>query len=134
MPTDVPANVTVWQGLSWCDLRDLYARAAVVAVPLIGRTDYAAGANAALETMAMCRPLVVTATPGIADDVVGEEMALFPPPDDPAALAHYLERSLAHPRLTAQRVDSARATVEARNAVERYVAALAGTIAEVNGS
>ena len=62
---EVPGNVTFTRGLSFCALRELYARASVVCVPIEKGTRYAAGINGMLEGMAMGRPLVVTRTPGL---------------------------------------------------------------------
>jgi glycosyltransferase involved in cell wall biosynthesis len=127
----LPPNVTVRHSLTWCDLRALYERAAVILVPLLPMTDYAAGVNTVLEAMAMAKPVVVTATPGIADYVAEGETALFVPPSDASALARAIERTFAHPRISAGRAASARQAVEAQNAIEGYVAALTRIISEV---
>ena len=70
-------------------MRELYAKASVVAVPLEPGTRYAAGVNGVLEAMAMGRPLVVTRTPGIAD-YLDEGAVRSVHPGDPDALAEAL--------------------------------------------
>jgi glycosyltransferase involved in cell wall biosynthesis len=129
---DMPPNVVILRDLTWCDLRALYERAAVVVVPLLPGIDYAAGVNAALEAMAMGRPLVVTATPGIAEYVAEGENALIVPPADPDALVRAVEGIFTRPGLATQRTASARQAVEAHNRIEGYVALLARILREVN--
>lgn len=48
------------------ELRDLYAQAKLVVLPL-ENVDYAAGVNSALEAMAMGKPLIASQTTGIAE-------------------------------------------------------------------
>ena len=56
-------SVTVHRQLSYSALRDLYARARVVVVPL-GDVDYDAGVTAITEALAMAKPVIVTQTRG----------------------------------------------------------------------
>jgi len=88
--------------------------------------------NAVLEAMAMARPLVVTATPGIVDYVADGETALLVPPLKPDALAAAIEQTFADPRAATHRADHARLEVEVRSRIEGYVAALARIIGEVS--
>ncbi|HEU5318508.1 MAG TPA: glycosyltransferase [Chloroflexota bacterium] len=62
-----PWNVTV-TSLDYQELRALYARAAVVVVPVV-ETDFQAGVTTVLEAMAMGKPVVVTHTAGQTDVV-----------------------------------------------------------------
>ncbi|MGH2514464.1 MAG: glycosyltransferase family 4 protein [Ktedonobacterales bacterium] len=64
---NLPRNVTV-QSYTYLPLRDLYAAARVVAVPL-HEVDNQAGITVILEAMAMGKPVVVTATRGQTDVV-----------------------------------------------------------------
>ncbi len=52
--------------LPFNELRDLYAQAKLVVLPL-ENVDYAAGVNSALEAMAMGKPLIASQTTGIAE-------------------------------------------------------------------
>ncbi|HKW78672.1 MAG TPA: glycosyltransferase family 4 protein, partial [Candidatus Limnocylindria bacterium] len=63
-----PPNVTVGR-FDYPSLRSLYARAAIVAVPLRD-VDFQAGVTTILEAMAMGKPVVVTHTAGQFDIVV----------------------------------------------------------------
>lgn len=114
------SGLQISRPLSFGALRDAYARAAVVVVPLQKGIRYAAGVNAVLEAGAMGCSLVVTRTPGLADylDVATRTVE----PDDPEALASAIEEA------TANRPDpvALRALVERRHRIEDYAAALAG--------
>jgi glycosyltransferase involved in cell wall biosynthesis len=63
-----PANVQVG-GFRYVALRDLYAQAAVVVVPL-DDVDFQAGVTTILEAMAMAKPVVVTETYGGGDIIL----------------------------------------------------------------
>lgn len=77
------------------ELRQLYARAAVVACPS-RREGFGV---ACLEAMAHGRPVVATGVGGLLDLVVDGETGIVVPPRDPAALRSALERLLADPEL-----------------------------------
>jgi glycosyltransferase involved in cell wall biosynthesis len=62
-----PENVSV-TSLDYFGLRELYARAAVVVVP-VQETDFQAGVTTILEAMAMGKPVIVTHTAGQTDVV-----------------------------------------------------------------
>lgn len=128
---DVPANVTIRRGLERPALRDLYDRASVVVVPLEPGLDIAAGVNAVLEGMSMRKPVVVTATPGIADYVRDGEDALMVPPGDPPALAAAIERVLGDHGLAEGLAGAGRAVIDAGRNLDGYVAALRDVVAEL---
>lgn len=131
-PTDdLPRHVTVRQRLPYVALRELYDRASVVVVPLEPDLGWAAGVNGVLEAMAMRKPLIVSATPGIAEYVTHEENALVIPPGDPSALDAAIATLLSD-RVTAARLASAgRALVESGRIVDHYVAEVTGIAAEL---
>jgi glycosyltransferase involved in cell wall biosynthesis len=119
-----PANVQVG-GFRYVALRDLYARAAVVVVPL-DDVDFQAGVTTVLEAMAMGKPVVVTDTEG-GGDIIQDRRAVvrsrktpprpvnllaslaaqsgmrlqpngfYVPPKEPAALERALRYLLDHP-------------------------------------
>jgi glycosyltransferase involved in cell wall biosynthesis len=74
---DLPPNVTVGS-FSYADLRDLYARAAVVVVPLAD-VDNQAGVTTILEAMAMGKAVVVTQSVGQTDVVLDRRDHARPP-------------------------------------------------------
>jgi glycosyltransferase involved in cell wall biosynthesis len=121
----LPGNVEVQSGLSHVELRDLYARATCVAVPL-RRPEFeygseGAGLTALLEAAATALPVVATARP-IFRDYLGDAKITVPP-EDPAALREALERELASGDGAA-----ARAAVEQHHTTRAFAAALAPLI------
>jgi glycosyltransferase involved in cell wall biosynthesis len=101
-------------------LRDAYARAAVVVVPLVP-TDFQAGVTSILEAMAMARPVVVTATEGQRDIVEDGVTGAMVPPGDPAALREAVARLLASPGERRRLGANAREAVVSRFGLDAYV-------------
>jgi glycosyltransferase involved in cell wall biosynthesis len=126
----VPPNVTVHRALDRPALRDLYDRATAIVVPLEAGQELSAGVTAVLEAMAMARPLVATAAPGIAEYVRGDGVVTVPA-GDPAALAEALDGLLRDPARARELGAAGRARVEARHTLDAYVAGLSATLAEV---
>lgn len=137
-----PANVSV-QSLDYHALRALFARAALVAVP-VDDVDFQAGVTTVLEAMAMAKPVVVTHSYGQTDVIEDrrsvtrgaqerarpisllrnvaekEEVEIDPngfyvPPHDPEALRRAIVYLLDHPE------DRARLGAAGRRAVERLM-------------
>ncbi len=133
----LPANVEV-VSLDYLGLRDLYARARIVVVPL-REIDNQAGITTILEAMAMAKPVIVTATTGQRDVVRGRlwtaagpsdrliggpaafgvdsdageaETGLYVPPGDPAALRTAIRHLLDHPAEAAVMGTAGRRLVE----------------------
>lgn len=129
--SEIPAEVVVRSGLAYRELRDLYDRASVVVVPLEPDLDFAAGVNGVLEAMAMSRPLVVTATPGIADYVEDAVTARLVPAGDAGALQEAIRELLRHRQAAEQLGANARAMVDGGRNLETYVAELGTIFAEV---
>ena len=92
---DVPPNVDVG-AYDLFDLRQLYADAAFVVVPL-QETDFQAGITTILEAMSMGKAVVCTRTTGQTDTIVDGETGLYVPPGDPGALRAAIERLLDDP-------------------------------------
>jgi glycosyltransferase involved in cell wall biosynthesis len=107
---DLPPNVEVRLDASPIEVRDLYAGAACVVVPI--RSETAAvgtensGTIAVLEAMASARPLVVSERPYLEDYVDPGETALTVPPEQPAALGHAVA-SLLRDAAAAERLGAA---------------------------
>src|SRR5262249_40496217 len=114
-------HVEILQGLSFRELRERYARAAVVVVPLRGRERYAAGVNVVQEAMAMGKAVVVSDTPGIADYLVdGETGRVVAPGDAPALRAVLGERRADHDE-RARLGANARAAIGAGRTFEHFL-------------
>jgi glycosyltransferase involved in cell wall biosynthesis len=80
-----PENIQVCGQVTYNTLRELYAGARLVVVPLFD-VDYAAGVNSVLEAMAMAKPAIVSSTQGIADYIQEAETGMYVPCGDPEAL------------------------------------------------
>lgn len=142
---DCPANVEV-AAFDYRALRDLYARAAVVVVPL-SDVDFQAGVTTILEGMAMGKPVIVTATPGQTDVVHDrrgvvrgvpprpesllaglaeragvqlEPNGLYVPPGDAEALRRAIVYLLDHPTERARLGAAGRRTVEQLMRVDQF--------------
>jgi len=124
----VPANVEVRLDISPAEVRDLYAGAACVVVP-IRREGFRFGTEnsgtiALLEASACARPLVVTERAYLTD-YLRPETALAVPPEEPEALRAAIARVLADRPLAATLSSSARRLVEAEHTTGRFAARLA---------
>lgn len=131
-PTDrMPSHVTVRQRISSIALRQLYDRASVVVVPLEPGLQSAAGVNGVLEAMAMRKPLIVSATPGLESYVADGQNALIVPPCDPLALRAAITTLLTD-RGAAQRLATAgHALVQAGRNLDGYVANVTSIASEL---
>lgn len=126
---DLPDNVTVGR-LPLDELRDLYARSAVVVVPVV-ETDFQAGITTILEAMSMGRPVVSTRTTGQTDTIVDGETGLYVPPGDSDALGDAIRRCLDDPEAASARGAAARRWTVEHADVERYAASLAEIVRAV---
>jgi glycosyltransferase involved in cell wall biosynthesis len=120
---DVPANVTA-RGYELFELRQLYADAAFVVVPLED-TDFQAGITTILEAMAMGKAVVCTLTRGQTDVVIDGENGLYVAAGDPVALRQAIERLVADPAEAARLGANGRCWVEEHADLDAYVAQLA---------
>lgn len=126
-----PPRVTVARGMSATTLRDLYARAAVVVVPLFNGLDFAAGVNGVLEAMAMRKPLIVSATPGLAGYVEDGINARLVTPEHPESLRDAIAGLLSDRRQADQLAAAGHAIVEEGRNLDTFVAEMAAIVREV---
>jgi glycosyltransferase involved in cell wall biosynthesis len=114
----LPPNARVRYGVSWEQLRALYAGAACVVVPQ--RHDFyrygteAGGLSALLEAMAMARPTVASERAILAEYVTHGHTALVAPPESPAHLRAAIEHLLDDRPFASSLGAAARADVERR--------------------
>lgn len=122
----VVAHVTFHGPLSQDRVRDVVARASVLAAPcVLGADGNRDGLpTVLLEAMAAGTPVVSTPVTGIPEAVRDEETGLLVPPGDATALAAALGRVLGDAALASRLADGARVLVEAEFDVERTSAAL----------
>jgi glycosyltransferase involved in cell wall biosynthesis len=134
---DLPRNVEVTRGLDYPELRELYARARCVALP-VRRPEFrfgteSSGLTALLEAMAMAKATVVTNRPIFAEYAVADESALTVPAEDPTALRDALDRLLADDAIVRRLGQAARASVEEHFTMEDFTAGLDRVIRDVVG-
>lgn len=129
---DVPENVDVRLDITPAEVRELYAGAACVVVPIRAEghrygTENS-GTIALLEAMAMARATIVTRRSTLADYVRPDETAVTVPAEDPHALRDAITRVL-HDADAAMRMGaSARRAVEERFTTRAFAGRLADVI------
>jgi len=121
-PQRWPANVRAGFA-GYVELRDLYARAAVVAVPLV-ENDFQAGVTTILEAMAMGKAVVVSATSGQKDVIEDGVTGLTVPPSDPARLGEAIRSLLDQPSERRRLGRNARDAFESRFTLDLYTQVL----------
>jgi glycosyltransferase involved in cell wall biosynthesis len=121
-------NITVGRRYDTTKLRDLYAGARFVVLPL-KRVQFAAGVTAILEAMAMGKAVVVTDSPGLADYVRDRENGLVVPAESPEAMRRAMLELWENPALAAELGREGRRRVEERLNTDRYVDSVARLLA-----
>jgi glycosyltransferase involved in cell wall biosynthesis len=86
----------VAERLSFLQLRDLYADAAIVVIPLAAH-EHPGGITALFEAMAMGKPIIASDVATVREFLTDSETALLVPPGDTAALAAAIAGLLADP-------------------------------------
>lgn len=112
------------------ELRDLYARASVVVVPLV-ETDFQAGVTTVLEAMAMGKAVIVTATKGRSGVVHDGLTGITVSPGDAAELGDAVRYLLENPAERRRLGWSAREAIVDGYSVEAYAGRLAGHLADL---
>ncbi len=123
---DIPANVSA-RGYDLFELRQLYADAAFVVVPL-QETDFQAGITTILEAMSMGKAVVCTRTTGQTDVIVDGENGRTIPPGSPAALRAVIGELLADPAEAARLGAAGRNWVVEHADIDVYVRRLAALV------
>ncbi len=113
-------------------LRDLYRRAAVVAVP-VRDVFQPSGYSVALQAMACGKPVVLSRNKGLWDTEVLEsgQNCIFVPSGDPDALGAAIDRLRLDPALRRRLGEAARATARSHFALERMNRSLKDLIATI---
>ncbi len=125
-PATWPANFDCRQ-LDYQELRQTYARAQVVVIPVL-QTDFQAGITSVLEAMAMGKAVVTTKTDGRQPAVRDGYTGLLVPPGDPLALREAIFSLLKDPAERARLGANARRAVQACYSVQVYARRLAWTL------
>lgn len=130
----IPDNLEVRLNVGADEVRELYAGARCVVVPVRPESDPRgtenSGTVALLEAMACERPVVVSERPYLRD-YVSESTAVTVPPADPAALRAGIERVLGDDATASSLAASARASVLASHTTRHFAERLAAAIEEL---
>jgi len=121
-----PANVTR-RSLTPLELRNTYAAAAVVVVPVL-QSDVPFGITAVLEAMSMGKAVVVSGTRGLTGVVDHGRTGLVVPPGDVPALREAVTGLLASPTERGRLGEAARESVVRRNSLDLFVDGLAACL------
>jgi glycosyltransferase involved in cell wall biosynthesis len=127
LASDLPANVRLRQQLDHRELRELYARARLVVVPLQD-VDFDAGGTVICEAMMMGKPVVLTQARGQADFIRDCETGLYVPPTDPRALRLALEHLLTNREEAERMGQAAKGFAQAQLTLDGWVAAVADIV------
>ncbi len=112
------------------ELRDLYDRSAVIAVPLADVPNVV-GATVVLEAMAMAKPAVVTALPALGE-LLRDDVAVLVPPGEVGALAAALRTLLDDDELRHRLGARGRELAEREHAIEGYAPAVLAAVEAVD--
>lgn len=124
-PAVMPANMTR-KFYTWPELVQLYRDADVVVVS-VHENRYAAGVQSLMEAMACARPLVVTATAGLASYLDPSAM-LTVPPADAAAMRAAIVTTLGDRQAAGRRAEEGRKIARQRHDIDRYVAEISSLV------
>jgi glycosyltransferase involved in cell wall biosynthesis len=94
-PNPMPGNMTA-QHYDWPDLRQLYRDANVVAISLL-QNQYSAGLTVLMEALACRRPVVMTRTTGLAEQLIDRGVVVGVEPGDAAGMRQAIEHLLNNP-------------------------------------
>lgn len=120
----LPENVSLSRHLSHFELRDFYASAQFVVIP-VQDLVYSAGATVTLEAGAMARAVVAFRSKGITDYVIDGETGILVEPGNIQALRDAIQYLLAHPAEAKRLGDNARQRVVEELNLESYVSNIA---------
>jgi glycosyltransferase involved in cell wall biosynthesis len=129
-PASWPANFELLHMLDRIALRDLYASAKVIVVPVLN-TDFQAGVTTLLEAMAMGKAVVVSGTDGQRDIVEDGETGIVVPPGHVRSMREAIRRLIDDPRERARLGANARAAAQTRFSLDAYATAIAGHLDEL---
>jgi glycosyltransferase involved in cell wall biosynthesis len=128
----LPPNIEVRLNIGASEVRELYAGAACVVVPIHADGHPAgtesSGTIALLESMASARPAIVSDRPFLADYLDPARTALLVPSEDPSALRARIAELLGDGEMAARIGVAARAAVEKSFTTRRFAERLTAAI------
>lgn len=116
---DVPANVKAGPLPMFTGIRDLYARARFVVLPL-NPVRFACGYTVIAEAMAMGKAVIATRNPGHSDLIVPGVTGLYVEPGDVEGLKHNIMRLASAPEEAERMGRAARARICEVGSLSRY--------------
>ncbi|NJM86100.1 MAG: glycosyltransferase family 4 protein [Cyanobacteria bacterium CRU_2_1] len=122
MPKVTPDNMTL-KHYDWVDLLQLYRDADVVAISLLDN-HYAAGLTTLMEAMACRRPIVMTRTPGLAEQLIDLGVVMGVAPGDVDELRQAIVTLLENRELAESLAQRAYALVTRTHSSEVYIECL----------
>jgi glycosyltransferase involved in cell wall biosynthesis len=123
-------NTTI-QHLSPAELRDLYASARFVVIP-VKDVEFDAGVTALTEAMAMGKAVIVTRTRGQIDVLEDGEQGIYVRPRDQQALRRAIEYLLGHPEEAERMGRAGRALIEERHTLTAWVERVAAIVRDAS--
>jgi glycosyltransferase involved in cell wall biosynthesis len=125
----LPENVSLTRHLSQLELRNLYASAQFVVLP-IHDFVYSAGATATLESGSMGRAVIAFRSRGIADYILDGETGLLVDPGDVSGLREAIKFLLANPKEAMRLGQNARQRIFEQLSLESYVNKIANLLSQ----
>jgi glycosyltransferase involved in cell wall biosynthesis len=123
-------NVTILSHIPYQDLKELYAKARLVVIPLFN-VDYAAGVNSILEALAMGKPVITNNTPGICDYIIHDKTGQLVPPEHITELKHSILSLWGQPKEQKRLSINARQVVVEKMNLDIYVDKVANIMQRV---
>lgn len=128
-PERLPDNVRVVPWLDALQLRDLYSRAAVVALPLLPDVRFGAGSSSLSEAQSMGTPVVASAVAGI-KEYLDPSCVVSTVAGDPDRLSEGIKELLDDRHLRNQMGVRAREVATSHRSLSTFVAAMRAVVGE----
>jgi len=116
----VPENVTISGGIPVKNLKNIYAQAQFVALPVYDSV-HSAGSTAILESMCMGRAVIVNRSPGICEYIIDGVTGILVEPGDEYEWRKAIQYLLAHPEEANRMGRNARQRVEEELNLDIYI-------------
>lgn len=127
---DEVGDTQVLSRIPYRELREVYAKARLVVLPLFG-LDPADGITGMIEAMAMGKPLIVSRTTGVKDYVVDNETGVYVEPQNPEALRDAILSLWQQPAEQKRLGRNGRQAVEESMGLDMYVEKVVGIARKV---
>lgn len=125
----LPANVSLIRRLSYFELKQLYASAQFVVLP-VRDLVYSAGATTCLEAGSMARAVIAFHSKGISDYIIDGETGILVEPGNAQAMKDAIQYLLAHPKEATRLGENARQRILDELNLETYVRNIANALME----